>query len=169
MLGDIREKAATAKRYEGDFMEYARMVAVRKGEHDVRQGQADLEKHKQRCAEIDTVLKRMVEQNALGVLADERFTVLMREYEAEQADLMRKIKEAEQKMSKQKADCENAVKFYDLIHKYTDIEELTAPILHEVIDRIKVYNAVGVGKRRVQDVEIFYRFVGLLPDELTPQ
>ncbi len=169
VLGDIREKAATAKRYEGDFMEYARMVAVRKGEHDVRQGQADLEKHKQRCAEIDTVLKRMVEQNALGVLADERFTVLMREYEAEQADLMRKIKEAEQKMSKQKADCENAVKFYDLIHKYTDIEELTAPILHEVIDRIKVYNAVGVGKRRVQDVEIFYRFVGLLPDELTPQ
>ena len=52
----------------------------------------------------------------------------------------------------------------------TDIEDLTVHILHELIDHIKIYNAVGLGKSRTQDVEINYRFVGLLPDlNLTSQ
>jgi len=62
----------------------------------------------------------------------------------------------------------DSFKFYNIVSKYTDIEELMVDILHELIDY--VYNAVGIGKSRTQDVEIYYRFVGLLPDQnLTSQ
>ncbi len=111
----------------------------------------------------------MVEQNALGHLADDRFAMLSREYEAEQAELLHKIREIQQKVSRQKADSENAVKFYEIIHNYSDIEELTVAILHELIDHITVYNAIGRGKRRTQYIEIHYRFVGHLSDDFTSQ
>ncbi len=169
VLEDIREKANLAHQYEGDLLEYARIMAAQEGERDVRQTRTDLEKHKLRCAEIDTVLKKMVEQNALGHLADDRFAMLSREYEAEQAELLHKIREIQQKVSRQKADSENAVKFYEIIHNYSDIEELTVAILHELIDHITVYNAIGRGKRRTQYIEIHYRFVGHLSDDFTSQ
>ncbi len=169
VLLDIRKKAAFAKRYEGNLLEYTRLIAAEESERDSRQTQIDLDKYKRRSAEIDTVLKRMVEQNALGVLADERFATLAREYEEEHGDLRQKIIDAEQKALKQKTGSENAIRFHKIVHKYTDIEELTVSILHELIDHIKVYDAVGRGKSRTQDVEINYRFVGLLPDELTSQ
>ncbi len=164
VLEDIRKKAAFAKLHEGDLLKYAQLVAAEESERDTRQTKVDLDKYKRRSDEIDTVLKRMVEQNALGVLADERFATLTREYEAEQADLKAKIAQAKQYLSQQKSSAQNAVKFHDIVHKYTDIEQLTAPILHELIDHIKIYNAVGSGKNRTQDIEINYRFVGLLPD-----
>ncbi len=164
VLEDIRRKASVAKAHEHDLIGYAKAVAAQENQRDSRQAQSDLEKYQRRSTEIDTVLKRMVEQNALGHLADERFAALSREYEAEQADLKAKIAQAKQYLSQQKSSAQNAVKFHNIVHKYTDIERLTAPILHELIDHIKIYNAEGSGKNRTQDVEINYRFVGLLQD-----
>jgi hypothetical protein len=170
VLDDVRKKAAFAKEHEGDLVEYARLVAAKESERDTRRLQSDLEKYRSRCTELDTIIKRIVEQNAMGMLADARFISLSQEYEAEQAELKHKIAEIQQQATKQKSDNENAVKFYNIVSKYTDIEELTVHILHELIDHIKIYNAVGLGKSRTQDVEINYRFVGLLPDlNLTSQ
>jgi DNA invertase Pin-like site-specific DNA recombinase len=164
VLGDIRKKAEHAKAHENNLLEYAQLLAAEANARDMHCMQRELEKHKSRNAELDVIIKRLFEQNALGALAESRFLTLSREYEKEQLELKSKIDELHQKTMEQKSDNENAVCFFDIVHKYTNIEELTVSILHELIDHITIYNAVGTGKKRTQTVEISYRFVGFLPN-----
>ena len=42
------------------------------------------------------------------------------------------------------------------------MDKLTAPLLHELIDRIDVYEVTGTGKNRKQMIKIHYKFVGYL-------
>ena len=54
----------------------------------------------------------------------------------------------------------NADRFFEIIRKYTDITELAAPILNELIDRIIIYEKEEIDGEAVQNVVIFYRFAG---------
>jgi hypothetical protein len=105
-----------------------------------------------------------VEQNALGTLTDERFAVLSVEYETEQSGLIEKIEGLQIKLNHKSDSLLNAEHFLTAIGKYTDITELTVSLLNEIIERIEVHTAVGKGKERTQAVDVYWRFVGLLPE-----
>jgi hypothetical protein len=125
----------------------------------------ELEKHQRRKCELDLIVKKIVEQNALGTLTDERFAILSAEYEAEQHDLRGKIETLQAVLNQDKNSLQNAQHFLTALGKYTQMTELTAPILHELIEKIAVYEAEGVGKARTQEVDIHWRYIGLLPDK----
>ncbi|MCL2049328.1 MAG: recombinase family protein [Defluviitaleaceae bacterium] len=125
----------------------------------------ELEKHRKRANELDAIIKKIVEQNALGTLTDERFAVLSKEYEVEQRDLSEKIENLQTSLNQKKDSLQSAENFLTAIGKYTNVTELTAPILHELIEKIVVHQGVGVGKARTQEVDIYWRFVGLIPDK----
>ena len=169
LLNEIRKKAAFAKTHEDNLMEYARLLTEEETGRDTRKAQSDLVKYRCRETELDLILKRLFEQSELGTMTESRFLTFSRGYEAEQAELWDKIADIEQKTIKRKSDNENAVKFYDIVLEYTNIDELTVSILHEMIDHIKIYTAVGLGKSRTQRVEINYRLVGLLLNPSTSQ
>lgn len=57
---------------------------------------------------------------------------------------------------------ENTAKFLELVREYTDIQELTKPILNELIDKVVVFDAEKARGDRVQRIDIYYRFVGLI-------
>jgi phosphate uptake regulator len=46
---------------------------------------------RRRYDELDRIVYKLLEQNALGVISDERFRVMVTGYEQEQADLTQKI------------------------------------------------------------------------------
>jgi len=48
------------------------------------------------------------------------------------------------------------------VRKYADIQELTPLILNELVEKIVVHHAQGMGKSRTQQLEIHYNFVGVL-------
>ena len=52
-----------------------------------------------------------------------------------------------------------------VVQKYTSFEELTPIMLHELVEKIVVHEAVALdgkrhGKLRTQNIEIYYTFVG---------
>ena len=67
-------------------------------------------------------------------------------------------------LSEQKAASGNAVQFLETVRKYSDISELNAGILNDLIDRIVVCNAEGPinSNKRTQRVGIYYKFIGAL-------
>lgn len=125
----------------------------------------ELGKHQKRVRELDSIIKKIVEQNALGSLTDERFAMLYTEYEIEQRDLNEKIENLQALLNEKKDSLQNAGHFLNAIGKYTNATELNASILHELVEKIVVHEAVGVGKARTQDVDVHWRFIGLLPDK----
>lgn len=50
--------------------------------------------------------------------------------------------------------------FLTLVRKYTDVQELTAEIIREFVEKIEVYKAERVGGRRVQRIKIVYNCIG---------
>jgi len=123
-----------------------------------------LKKYQNRIRELDTIIKKIVEQNSLGSLTDERFALLSREYETEHRDLSGKIEELQKQLNQKRDTMQNAESFLTAIGKYTQAAELTLPLLHDLIERIEVHECEGKGKERTQGVDVYWRFIGFIPD-----
>lgn len=82
-------------------------------------------------------------------------------YRAEQVQLTEQIEQCKEKLVATKATEENVRKWIDLIGKYSKIDELTAPLLNELIDKIIVHEKrTDTDGKSIRDIEIYYRFVG---------
>ena len=118
----------------------------------------ELEKHQKRITELDSIIKKIVELNALGTLTDERFAMLSKGYELEHLDVSAKIDNLQTTLNQKEDNLNSNKNFLTAISKFTNITELTAPMLHELIEKIVVHQGVGTGKARTQGVDIYWRF-----------
>ena len=137
-----------------------------------KEAKRKLSKSKKRIAELDAIIKKLYESFAIGRITDERFDTLLAEYEAEQKSLQISAAEAEQQVSAFEEDTGRAAQFLALAKKYTDFSELTTPMINEFIDKIIVHAPEKIDGDRVQEVEIYLKFIGrfeLPAPELTPE
>ena len=164
-LLEIRRQAAGAKEHEDDLRNYAETLSKASGEKAQAQARKELDKLKKRCAELDTVIARLFEQNALGVVSDERFVTLSGTYEGEQNALKAKIAETQAELESSQSLTDNMMQFLDIIRRYVDVPELDRGMLTEVIDKILVHEATCRGPNRKQKLEFHFRLVGSIGQE----
>lgn len=118
---------------------------------------------KNRVEELEKLLCKIYEDNALGKLPDKRYQMLSRQYEAEEAALDDEIRKLQAEEEKQKKTAYSASRFISLIRKYRDFEDLTASMLIELIDRILVHERDIKGcPDSPQTIEIYFNFLGKL-------
>ena len=87
--------------------------------------------------------------------------MLRTKYRKEQIQLAEQISQYEEKLTATKTTEENVRKWIDLISKYSEINELTAPLLNELIEKIVVREKrIDTDGKPTIDIEIYYRFVG---------
>jgi len=122
--------------------------------------QKQIAREEKRCKELDGLIKKLYEAYATGKLAEKRFEMLSAEYEQEQADLEISIAKAQADLKAFNADTNNVEQFMALARKYTDFSELTTPMINEFIDKILVHEADRSSGERVQEVEIYFKFIG---------
>lgn len=120
----------------------------------------DIRKAQERISELDRIMNRLYEDNALGRIPESRYGQMTKTYEAEQADLKSSVPEMRRELEALKAGNDAAERFTEVIDRYTKIRELNAEILNELIERIVVHSKEKVKGKVYQQVEIYYRFVG---------
>ena len=133
---------------------------------------AALKHQEKRYAELDILLKKVYEDNALGRLPDKRYEMLSAGYEKEQAELEQSIKACREQLTQYDEDTDRTEEFLALVHKYTDITELTPVIINEFVDKILVHKAEKIDGERVMEIEIYLNFIGkveLPAQELTEE
>lgn len=106
--------------------------------------------------------KKAFEKNAEGLLSDEGFLQITHEYDVEQLALKAKIPQLREQIAEAERQAANKDKFIAAIRKFMQMDELTAPLLRELIDHIEVYEKEGGKKNYTQRIVIYYRFVGYL-------
>ena len=84
-------------------------------------------------------------------------------YEVEQTQLKSRVAELEQLLSAEKDDAMNVNQFLALVKKYTEVQELTAEIIREFVEKIYVYQAEKVDGHRVQKIKVIWNYIGELP------
>ncbi|GHU66501.1 hypothetical protein FACS1894184_04650 [Clostridia bacterium] len=120
-------------------------------------------KEKRRLNELSAIIKKVVEQNALGVITDETFVQLYNGYQAEQKQLDERIAEWEQEQLR-KSERRNGVEhFASLLREYDSPQVvLTREMLMHLIEKIEVHEPVGAkySKSKTHRVDIYYKGVG---------
>ncbi len=90
--------------------------------------------------------EKLYEDNACGKVSDEWFSHMSQKYELERIELKRKQLELTEKINATEQDDLGTQSFTTAIRKFMEMETLTAPLLHELIDKIEVHETVGKGK-----------------------
>lgn len=108
--------------------------------------------------DLNKLFTRLYEDNVLGRLSDERFTMMSAGYEEEQAKLKATVAELTAFVETAEQKSSDVTAFLKVVHKYEHIETLTPEIMHELIDKIIVHEPDKSSGKRVQDIEIHFRF-----------
>lgn len=122
----------------------------------------ELKRLSERQEEIGKIIRKLYEDNVNGRITDERFDFLAKSYEDEGNDLKTKIQELKNALAASVQDEENLLKFLKVVKSYTEIEELTPEILNSFIEKIYIGETEKYDGRKMQEVEIIYKFVGAI-------
>lgn len=113
-----------------------------------------------RLSELDRILNKLYEDLALEKLTEERYQVMSKRYEEEQAVLKERRNQLTELITHAESAYENVDTFIPIIQKYTDITELNTHILNELIQKIVVYEKTdNPDGSKSQRVDIHYKFI----------
>ena len=110
--------------------------------------------------EHHVLIKKLYETYAMGKLEEKRFELLCAEYEKEQAELEQLLASEQAQLDQFLEDTDRASHFLALAQKYTDFTELTAPMIHEFVEKILVHAPDRSTGERVQEICIYLNFIG---------
>jgi len=136
ILETIRSVSGFVKKSEAEFVRLVREASELQSEEDAKVQRKQLAKHQKRCAELDTLIKRLYEDKVKGELSAKRFDILSLEYEKEQEDIEKQIAELQEGLDRFNEDGDKTGRFIEIVRKYTNITELNATILNEYIDKV---------------------------------
>ena len=131
-----------------------------KQEEKPKNSQSDLRRYQKRYDELTTLIRGLYENLMSGLLPERQYKQLMKQYDEEQAELETKMKAIQEQLSEEKTSSVDLKHFISLIRKYKNPTEITDIMFSELIDKIVVYEAEGVGNARTQRVDIYFNYVG---------
>lgn len=158
VLGELNKLLAMVRENEEEFIQTAISNSVRQKSSELTKAKKTLKQAEKRIAELDKLFTRLYEDNVLGRLSDERFTMMSAGYEEEQAKLKATVAELTAFVETAKQKSSDVSAFLNVIKQYEHITVLTPKIMHELIDRIVVHEADKSSGKRIQDIVIHYRF-----------
>lgn len=123
---------------------------------------AELQKAIARSNTVSQLYEKLYEDNVIGKVSDEWFVELSHKYEKERMDLKAKIADTRYKIEELKNTNSEYEKFISAIRRFMQMDNLTSPLLRELIDHIDIFETEGTGKGRTQRIVIYYRFIGYI-------
>ena len=172
----LKAIAEYAKHDRAEFVRVVQEAQSSQQTAEVRKQRTRLAAAKQRVSELEVLLCKIYEDNALGKLPDSRYEILDAQYAKEQSELTAEISALEKAVRGYEKHEKNADRFIALIDKYEDFDTLTVTMLNELVEKILVHERERKGSRdTTQEVEIYFNFVGrFVPPafgevELTPE
>lgn len=163
----VADLADFVRRYESVFLF---MQKQKCGDFQKKRQQElkfSIESSRKRIADLDRLFSRIYEDNVIGKLSDERYTRMAAEYEAEQKELLEKVKEEEKQLSEMEQKSVDMRLLLQGLREFTDMKELTPTIVNKLIQRIEVHSPEKKHARKSVKIDIYFTAVGLvsLPSE----
>lgn len=145
---------------------YFAQLLLRKNDEDREKDkkflESELQKAIARSGTVSQLYEKLYEDNVIGKVSDEWFVELSHKYEKERMDLKAKIADTRYRIEELKNNNSEYEKFISAIRMFMQMDNLTSPLLRELIDHIDIFETEGTGKSRTQRIVIYYRFIGYI-------
>ena len=164
VLDDIRRNAHVAAIATRKYVDMLTASRTDKQEKETEKHKRELRSAEKRVAELDKIIAKLYEDSTLGKIDEQRAHTMMTAYEQEQRDLKARLEALTKTIDRAEEVYGNVKNFISLIKRYTDIQELSASNLNELIDKIVVHEKIiGEDGSKSQRVDIHYKFIGYIP------
>ena len=121
-----------------------------------------------RLEQIDKVLNKLYEDNALGTIPQDRYEQMSQKYSEEYYALKAELAKLQDQLSAYENAGGRAQKFLKLTERHAAFTELTPAILNEFISRIEVHERDQKGARyAIQHISIYFNYIGKFENEVT--
>ena len=172
----LRAIAEYSKNDRTEFIHTVQETQVAQQSADISKKRRRLAAAQKRAGELEKLICKIYEDNALGKLPDARYRALDAQYAKEQDALEIEIAELEKAVTGYEQSQKSAEKFIALIDKYENFDTLTNTMLNEFVEKILVHERSRKGSQdTTQEIEIYFNFLGryippsLQPVPLTPE
>lgn len=157
----LREIINFSKEDEDEFVKLVRNAVESQQTSEVSEQRQRLDQCRSRSEELDVLLCKIYEDNALGKLPDKRYAILEAQYTKEQEALDNEIVNLQNLVSGEESSPLSAGKFIALVKRYQDFDELTTTMLNEFVYKILVHEREKKGRPdSPQTIEIYFNFIG---------
>ena len=114
-----------------------------------------------RLEQIDKVLNKLYEDNALGTIPQDRYEQMSQKYSEEYYALKAELATLQEQLSAYENAGGRAQKFLKLTERHAAFTELTPAILNEFISRIEVHERDQKRARyAIQHISIYFNYIG---------
>ena len=172
----LRAIAEYSRNDRKEFIHTVQETQVAQQSADIAKKRRRLAAAQKRAGELEKLICKIYEDNALGKLPDARYRALDAQYAKEQDALEIEIAELEKAVTGYEQSQKSAEKFIALIDKYENFDTLTNTMLNEFVEKILVHERSRKGSQdTTQEIEIYFNFLGryippsLQPVPLTPE
>ena len=172
----LRAIAEYSRNDRTEFIHTVQETQVAQQSADISKKRRHLATAQKRAGELEKLICKIYEDNALGKLSDARYRALDAQYAKEQDALEIEIAELEKAVTGYEQSQKSAEKFIALIDKYENFDTLTNTMLNEFVEKILVHERARKGSQdTTQEIEIYFNFLGryippsLQPVPLTPE
>lgn len=162
VLENIQRVVSYMKDYEDLFIQEQLAKSTQDELKQISKSKKELEKAKNRIIEIDNLFMHIYEDNVSGKISDDRFRNLSFNYDKEQQELKNKIEQLSKDIENTEKKDTDITQFISNVKKYTEITKLSPEILNELIEKIIIHQQEKVNGKKVQEIDIYYRGVGII-------
>jgi hypothetical protein len=113
---------------------------------------------KARLSELDTIFRRLYEDQIFGKITEAQFSSMTGSYTEESETLTARTAELERLLKQSDEQKSNDTAYVKIVKKYENINELDFELLHEFIDKIFISEVDKTICTR--EIEILYSYVG---------
>lgn len=160
VLNDIKSHIAQLNIDEKAF------TARVKKQHDALNGtdtdkiEKRIHEYEEQQEEYDKRFYTLYNDRLTGLLPEDKFTMLSKRIESEQQEVKSHI----DALNSQLDDCKNEEskiqRFLDILREIEDLNSLDKVLLNKLIDKIIVSEREIADGKRLQNIEIYYKFIG---------
>lgn len=162
VLENIQRVISYIKSYEDLFIKEQLAKSTQDELKHISKNKKELEQAKKRVIEIDNLFMHIYEDNISGKITDERFRNLSFNYDKEQKELKIKIEQLSKDIENTEKKDTDITKFISNVKKYTELTKLSPEILNELVEKIIIHQKEKVNGKKVQEIDIYYRGVGII-------
>lgn len=113
-----------------------------------------------RMEDLDKIIQRLYEDSVLGKLSDLRFQKLSAQYETEQEEIQRLAISLEREIENEAGQMVDVGRFLQLADRYSDLQELAAATVNELIEKIVIHSPKKIGGKKHVTIEVYFTYVG---------
>ena len=162
VLECIQRTLTYVQLFRDDFIHEMLLQDEASRKAELAQKQSALSAAKRRMDELDKIIQRLYEDAVLGRLSEARYVKLSAQYETEQTEIQQLSAALEQEISRGTEQVADVSHFLQLAEKYSNLQELDAVTVNELIQKIVVHSPEKINGKKHVTIEIYFTYVGTI-------